>query len=81
MKSKRWATTNKTEPTNWMTVKIIEKRKYNKSKFLNPSLTGNLFIVLEQESSSISLIPINFPRPSPFLYWSINDEIVYTRLN
>jgi hypothetical protein len=32
-----------------------ENKKYNKSKFLNPSFTGNLFTVDSQELSSISL--------------------------
>ena len=53
----------------------IENIKNNKSKFLNPSFTGNLFTVLSQSLLSISLIPINLPL-APFLYSSINPDTV-----
>ena len=52
---------NTGNPINWITCNSIENIKKNKSKFLNPSLTGNLFIVFAQSLLSISLIPINLP--------------------
>ena len=65
----------KGSPINWIIWNKNENKKYNKSKFLNPSFTGNLFTVDSQELSSISLIPINLPL-APFLYSSINCETV-----
>jgi len=65
---KMCANANNINPVGCNIVKIIEKRKNNRSKFLNPSFTGNLLIVLSQLSSSISLMPINLPLPNPFLY-------------
>ena len=79
MNNKICEITNTEKPIGWIIVNKIEKTKNNKSKFLNPSFTGNLFTVLEQSSLSISLIPINLPF-APFLYSSINPETVYTLL-
>ena len=62
-------------PINCITCNIIENIKNNKSKFLNPSLTGNLLIVEAHSLLSISLIPINLPL-APFLNSSINPETV-----
>ena len=68
-------------PIGCKIVNIIENKKYNKSKFLNPSLTGNLLIVSSQSKESISLIPIKLPdegpiKLPPFFHWSKNDDTV-----
>ena len=75
------AIVNTIKATGCITVKIIENKKNKKSKFLNPSLTGNLLTESSQSWLSISLIPINLPGagpniPPPFLYWSINEDTV-----
>ena len=73
--AKKWNIVNNGIPINCTIWRIIAKIKYIKSKFLNPSFTGNLLIVLSQSELSISLIPMKFPLP-PFLNSSINPATV-----
>ena len=51
-----------------------------KSKFLTPSVAGNLLFSLAHDGSVISLIPINLDLFVPFLNWSISPATVYTLL-
>ena len=68
--------TNKTAiAIGCITINNNENIKYKKSKFLNPSLTGNLLTESSQLLSSISFIPTNLPL-APYLYSSIKLDMV-----
>jgi hypothetical protein len=59
-----------------ITVIKIDNIRYNKSKFLTPSLIGNLLTSDSQLLSNISLIDKKRLRLLPFLYSSINCAVV-----
>ena len=60
-------------PNIWNSIETI---KYKRSKFLTPSLIGNLFTSESQLLSNISLIDKNLLLLLPFLYSSINCAVV-----